>query len=224
MTYNKVMERVVIVVPHGDDEAIGFAGAIQKHIQAGDNVTVIFARSAAPNDQRSEHQIECTKTAKDVLKYHDIRYLHIPEITISDNPLILFRALETALYELDPTVVYTTFWGDNHQDHQITYDCVSRLIRVWGGLKVKRFLVGEIASSTDQSLKIPHNMFVPNFYIKLSDKEFRNKINSLLCYTGELMKEPHPRSAKGLETLARFRGMECDSEFAEAFMCLRHIA
>ena len=69
MTYNKSMERVVIVVPHGDDEAIGFAGAIQKHIQGGDNVTVIFARGAAPNDQRSEYQIECTRIAKDILKY-----------------------------------------------------------------------------------------------------------------------------------------------------------
>lgn len=217
------MEKVVVIVPHGDDEAIGFAGAIQKHVQAGDNVTVIFERSAAPNDSRSERQIECTKIAKDILKYQDIKHLHIPELTISDNPLILFRALESALYELKPTIVYTTFWGDNHQDHQITYECVSRLVRVWGGLKVKKFFVGEIASSTDQSIKIPHNMFVPNHYIKLTAEEFKTKVNSLLCYDGELMVEPHPRSAKGLETLARFRGMECDSEFAEAFMCLRNI-
>lgn len=218
------MSNVAIVVPHGDDEALGFAGAIQKHVKQGDTVTVIFERGAAPNDTRSERQLDCTKKAKDILKYQNIRYLHIPEITISDNPLILFRALEEALKEINPSIVYTTFWGDNHQDHQITFECVSRLVRVWGGLRVKQFYVGEIVSSTDQAVKIAHNMFLPNYYIKLTLEEFENKINSLLCYDGELMSEPHPRSARGVETLARFRGMECDSDFAEAFMCMRHIA
>lgn len=217
------MNKVVIVVPHGDDEAIGFGGIIQRHVCKNDDVTVIFIRSPAPNDLRSETQLKDTYTAQKLLGYQNILHLHIPELIISDNPLLVYRALETSLFNINPDIVYTTFWGDNHQDHQITYDCVSRLVRVWGGLNVKEFYVGEIASSTDQSIKLPHNMFTPNYYIKLTDQEFKNKVDSLLCYTGEIMSEPHPRSAIGLETLARFRGQECKSKYAEAFINLRTI-
>jgi len=217
------MDKVCIIVPHGDDEATGFAGAIQKHVAKKDHVSVVFVRGANSNDNRSEVQIQHTQVAKKILGYSNIRHLHIPKSTIPDNPSIVYYALETVLLELQPSIVYTTFWGDNHQDHQITYDCVSRLVRVWGGLKVKQFYVGEIASSTDQSIKLPHTMFVPNYYVKMTRAEFQKKVDSLLCYSSEIMTPPHPRSAQGLETLARFRGMECDSDFAEAFMSLRTI-
>lgn len=217
------MNNVVIVVPHGDDEVLGFAGAIQYHVAKGDSVTVVFTRSANPNCMRTEQQLEDTKTAKQILGYQNIKYLHIPEIVISDNPLILFRALESVLAEIDPSIVYTMFWGDNHQDHQIVYDCVSRIIRVWGGLNVKEFYVGETLSSTDQAIKLSNKVFAPNFYIKMNLKWFQNKIKALKSYTQEIMEPPHPRSIVGIETLARYRGMECNSEFAEAYIALRTI-
>jgi len=217
------MDRVCVIVPHGDDEVIGFAAAIQKHVAKKDHVSVVFVRGANSNDSRSEMQIQHTLLAKKILEYHNIKYLHIPKSTISDNPLIAYCVLEAALLELQPNIVYTTFWGDSHQDHQIIYDCVSRLVRVWGGLKVEQFYVGEIASSTDQSIKLTHNMFAPNYYLKMSKAEFQKKMQSFSCYSGEIMKEPHPRSVQGLEILARSRGMECNSDFAEAYMSLRTI-
>ena len=33
---------ILIVVPHPDDEVLGFGGVIQKHIEAGDRVFVNF--------------------------------------------------------------------------------------------------------------------------------------------------------------------------------------
>ena len=133
------MNKVAIIVPHGDDEALGFGGAIQKHVLNGDIVTVTICRST--HDERTKTQLSDSHKAKEILKYHNIRHLLISEDTISNRPLDLYKALEKELSDINPDILYTTFWGDNHQDHSITYDAVRRLARVWGPLKVKNFLV-----------------------------------------------------------------------------------
>jgi LmbE family N-acetylglucosaminyl deacetylase len=217
------VKNVAIIVPHGDDEVLGFTGAILRHKKQGDNITVIFIRSANPNDKRSELQLQHTVDAQKILDYQNIEFLHMPEVMISDNPLVLFRAIEALISRIKPDVVYTTFWGDNHQDHQICFECVSRAIRVWGVHRVKEYYAGEIASSTDQSLKLPNRIFAPNIYMPMSRDEFKIKVKALQCYSGEIVEYPHPRSPEGIEILAKQRGIECGSEYAEAYMCLRNI-
>lgn len=215
------MKKVAIVIPHGDDEALGFGGAIITHLNNGDHVTLVACRG--PHDERTAKQFYDTKAAKDVLNYQDIRYLLVTESEISNEPLKLFRAIETSLNDIKPDVVYTSFWGDIHQDHGITYNSVARAVRVWGPLKVKQFFVGEIPSSTDQAPKVSNNMFTPNWYIPISEGVLDTKIKAMQCYTTERKESPHPRSPDGIRTLAKLRGTECGFQYAEAFMCLRNI-
>ena len=215
------MKKVAIVIPHGDDEALGFGGAIITHLNNGDNVTLIACRG--PHDERTTKQFLDTVAAKKTLGYHDIRYLYITEKEISNEPLKLFRAIEECLNSINPDTVYTSFWGDIHQDHGITYNCVARAVRVWGPLKVKQFFVGEIPSSTDQAPKISINMFTPNWYIPISESVLEKKIEAMQCYTTECKQAPHPRSPDGIRTLAKLRGAECGFQYAESFMCLRNI-
>jgi len=215
------MNKVAIIVPHGDDEALGFGGVIQKHVLNGDIVTVTICR--APHDERTKTQLSDSHKAKEILKYQNIRHMLISEDTISNRPLDLYKALEKELSDINPDILYTTFWGDNHQDHNITYEAVRRLVRVWGPLKVGSFLVGEIPSSTDQSPKISHNMFLPNKYIELTQEQLNLKIQAMQAYSTEQKYMPHPRSPYGIEILSRSRGMECGREFAECFMTIREI-
>jgi len=217
------MHNVVVVSPHGDDEVLGFGAAIQKHVYRNDKVTVIFIKDAPQDNLRSQCRLDNTKDAKSILRYHDIEYLNISDNTISSNPLVFYKSLEALLIKLNPSIVYCPFWNDIHQDHTITFEYVARIIRVWGDLKVTKFLVGEIPSSTDQSVKTHNNIFTPNFYYKITSNELQTKINALNCYKSEMRDYPHPRSSKGIEVLARYRGMECGTEYAEAYMCLRNI-
>jgi LmbE family N-acetylglucosaminyl deacetylase len=215
------MNKVAIVVPHGDDEALGFGGVIQKHIAQKDEVSVVFCR--APIDCRTQKQFNDIEKAKEVLGYKNVHYLYVTEKEISNEPLHLFRKIEGQLNSIQPDIVYTTFWGDIHQDHKITFDCVVRAVRVWGLLKVKKFYVGEIPSSTDQYPTIAGTSFSPNFYVPLTKEQVLKKIEALYAYKGETNEYPHPRSEKGISTKAAIRGQECGTEFAEAFMCLRFI-
>ena len=43
------------------------------------------------------------------------------------------------------------------------------------------------------------------------------------CYKNEVFSWPHPRSEKGVRTLAMFRGQTVGLKFAEAFQLLREI-
>jgi len=45
------MNKIAIIVPHGDDEALGFGGIIQKHLEDNDHITVVTCR--APHDERT---------------------------------------------------------------------------------------------------------------------------------------------------------------------------
>jgi LmbE family N-acetylglucosaminyl deacetylase len=213
---------IAIIVPHGDDESLGFGGVIQQHIAANDEVHVVFCRS--PLDERTQKQLNDTVASKQILKYQHIHYLYVTETEISNEPLTLFRKIENILKQINPNVVYTTFWGDIHQDHRITFDCVCRAVRVWGPQKITEFYVGEIPSSTDQYPTICGTSFTPNLYVPITKDELEVKIRSLEAYGTEVKYNNHPRSRTGLEQRAAIRGQECGHEYAEAFIVVRTIA
>ncbi len=64
--------------------------------------------------------------------------------------------------------------------------------------------------------------FHPNCYVDIT-KYFIKKIEAMKCYKSEIKSYPHPRSLKGIEYLARKRGMEVCVEYAEAFRIVREI-
>lgn len=215
------MKNIAFIVPHGDDESLGFGGVIQKHVSNGDNVTVVFC--TAPTTNRLQKQFNDIEAAKQVLGYQKVEYLYVTKREVMNEPYVLFKTIEDKMKELSPDIVYTTFWGDVHQDHKAVYESVMRSVRVWGSLKVKQFFVGEIPSSTDQYPAITGPAFTPNYYVPLTKEQVKTKVDSLLAYKNETNQYPHPRSEKGILTKAAIRGQECGVEYAEAFMCIRHI-
>lgn len=212
---------MAIVVPHGDDEVLGFGGTIQRHVASGNIIHVVFARK--PIDERTTIQHESIAEAKKMLGYQYSHFLGMTELEMSHYPIDFFRRLEFTLKEINPESVYTTFYGDIHQDHKITFDWVCRAVRIWGPLNVKRFFVGEIPSSTDQYPTTTGLSFNPNYYVRLTEEEVKIKADALACYTSEICNYPHPRSAAGITSKAAIRGQESGAHFAEAFMCLRNI-
>ncbi len=57
----------------------------------------------------------------------------------------------------------------------------------------------------------------------LIKKDINIKKKSFLKYKSQVKYFPHPRSIKGIETLANFRGMQIASEYAEAFEIKKYI-
>ena len=48
-----------------------------------------------------------------------------------------------------------------------------------------------------------------------------NKWKALKCYKTETQKKPYPRSLFGIETLAKYRGLQSGSIYAEGYELIR---
>lgn len=183
-------------------------------------MTVFFLREAY--DDRTAKQNEGACKAQQVLGYDRFRFLGIPDEDLGTMPPRTMRLVEEWITRVNPSVLYTTFPGDIHQDHAGTFKAVRMGTRVLNMPKIGRLLVGEIPSSTTQSLTTDIR-FRPNFYEVLTREMVLRKAEALAAYGSEHRDWPHPRSTRGVEVQAEYRGMEIGRHYAEAFMMLRAI-
>lgn len=211
----------LFIVPHADDEVLGFGGTIAKLSEQGHKVVVTILQ--APNNERASKQLKDSYKAKDVLGYSELNFLYISCESICNDLFLLKEAIEKHIKKINPDIVYTTFKSDNHQDHKNLYKAVCIATRQVYMPNIKSIYVGEVISSYDQSYGIERRNFIPNVYEELSTDHVNKKINALNCYTTEAQPYPHPRSDISIKSKAVVRGTECGCNYAEAFMVLRDI-
>ena len=216
--------KILVVAPHMDDEAIGMGGTIVKHIDAGAEVHVVIVAHRVYNhvfdSKANDEEKKATLNAKDALGYHHVSFLDLPDERLDHCIQEILIPLEDSVMAFKPDVLYTSFYGDNNQDHRAVFEAVRVIARPASGFKIKRFLAYEVPSSTEQSPPLLHNTFTPNYFVDIQSSMDR-KLKALSCYEREQRTFPHPRSEQGLRVLAQMRGMESGFEYAEAFVLLR---
>jgi len=156
----------------------------------------------------------CVKAGKflgissfDFFEFPDMRLDSLPQIEINQK-------LEKVIKKFKPSVVYTTSSHDLNCDHQLVFESTLVATRPTESM-VRTVLSYEIPSIVKHS-------FNPNYYEDVST-ELKNKIKAFKFYKSEVMKFPHPRSIKAIETLAAYRGIESGLIAAEAFHLVRNI-
>lgn len=211
------MSQILIIVPHGDDEVLGFGGVISKHVASSDNVTVCFLK--AFHNPRTYTQAENTIEAQAVLGYQERIQLDIEPAHLCAHDQNTLHRIEDVIARCSPDIIYIPSSSDCHQDHAMTKHYVRIATRVHGRSNVPQIFSGEIISSTENGFE---PTFRPNYYVGLSDLDLAKKQLALKCYRKEVRDYPHPRSDEGLKIHAQKRGMECGTMYAEAFECLRY--
>jgi LmbE family N-acetylglucosaminyl deacetylase len=91
------------------------------------------------------------------------------------------------------------------------------------GHPVRSILSFEVPSSTEWQLSGNTPAFAPNWFVDITATLDR-KMAALEAYAVELKDWPHPRSRRGVEYLARWRGATIGVDAAEAFVLGRHLA
>jgi len=138
-----------------------------------------------------------------------------PDNRMDDVPLLdLVHWLEVVLDEVQPRTILTHSPRCLNVDHRRCYEAVMVATRQ-SDITV---LSGEVPGSTSVL-----EAWKPNLYVKLAQEHVNRKIAAMQAYQSEKRESPHPRSPTMLEALARVRGAECGSEFAEAFRIERWI-
>jgi LmbE family N-acetylglucosaminyl deacetylase len=222
------MNKILIIAAHPDDETLGVGGAILKHVEANDHVTVFIAADGvtARHDQ-IEQQQEAALRACRKLGVVDVRFGGLPDQRLDEFPLLeLIAPLSQLIKDLRPKVVYTHHGGDVNQDHRAIFEATLIAARPVGDYPVKELYCYEVPSSTEWAPPLNHWVFQPNVYVDIEpflDKKIEAALEYTRTYQSEIPPYPHPRSPQAIEIYAKRRGIEVGLRAAEAFMLIRKL-
>lgn len=135
------MERILVVLPHPDDEAFGLSGTLAKHIKNGAHVTYAcltlgemgrnmgnppFAtRVTLPSIRKKELEESCR-----AIGIQDLRLLGFHDKTIEfEDQELLDGKIDAIIQEIRPTMIFTFYPGYSvHPDHDACGAAVVRTV------------------------------------------------------------------------------------------------
>lgn len=198
--------RILIVAPHADDEVLGVGGTIAKLKNTHEIGLIVCGFRERDDEDTINAAVAHFDHVRLVPYYKDEQYHQ------SLRPII--KEIERTYRNFNASTVYIPNKDDFNNDHCTVHKACEVAFRRYQKDGPNKILMYEIPSSTTQSFK---NNFHCNYYETLTKKHVDEKIEKMLMYKDEVREYPNPRSKIGLETYARFRGMECNSKFAEGF-------
>ena len=217
---------VLVIAAHPDDEALGCGGVLARHSGQGEEVHVLFlADGVTSRDEAGEAEAGARAAAAfeaaKALGAKPPRFAGMPDNKLDTVPLLdVIKAVEEALAETAPDVVYTHHGGDLNVDHRIAHQAVLTACRPQPRSPVRAIYAFEVPSSTEWNDQ--PEVFIPNRFVDIS-ATLDAKMKALACYAGEMRPFPHPRSVEAIEALARWRGASAGLEAAEAFHVIRRV-
>ncbi|MFG6535316.1 PIG-L deacetylase family protein [Sulfitobacter sp. 1A16787] len=221
-----MVQTVLVVAAHSDDEALGCAGTIARHTQNGDKVHLVFltdgvgARRAS--DEGARARKAASQKAADLLGATSMTQFSLPDNMIDSVPLIeVVKLIESSTENLAPNIVYTHHGGDLNIDHRLCQQAVLTAFRPFPDQTVHSIYGFEVASSTEWAFTTP-NPFLPSHYVDIT-KTLQTKLQVLKAYEEEMRPFPHVRSEEAVVALARWRGASVGCAAAEAFTPIRTI-
>jgi len=166
-------KKVLVIAAHPDDEAIGCAGTIAKHVANGDEVHLLFMTdgvgSRLGSDESALQRKSAADKAAEILGVSSSQNFDFPDNKMDSIPLLdVVKKVEDGIGKYQPEIVYTHHVGDLNIDHQVTHNAVLTACRPQPGFCVKEIYVFEVMSSTEWS-SIGTAPFLPNMYVDISD-------------------------------------------------------
>ncbi|MFL5241785.1 MAG: PIG-L deacetylase family protein [Gemmataceae bacterium] len=203
-------ERIMVIAPHPDDEAIGCGGMLCRHGDRGDDVRVVFLTSGEqalpllPKSDVWRMREEEAKNAARVLNVQNLDFLHWPDGSVEsslDGGLDEFASL---MRRHRPSTLYLPHPQDAHADHRAALPLVLQTLKRLSRSDWPRLKAFEIWSPLARADRLEDITGV-----------MARKIRAVRCYTSQLTLVPYDRAIKGLN---QYRGiMAAGKRYAEAF-------
>jgi len=220
------MKTILAIAAHPDDEALGVAGTLARHVDDGDAVHIVFLAdgegSRGSVDNLSERRSAAQK-AGDIIGATSVSFEDFPDNKMDSVALLdVAQAVEKIIDKIKPQVIYTHHGGDLNIDHQVTHRAVLTACRPQPGFGVQAIYGFEVLSSTEWASPDQDNIFRPQRHVDIS-KYYDQKQKALECYDAEMRDFPHSRSYEAVKALATLRGAQVGVNMAESFTVIRSI-
>lgn len=220
---------ILVVAPHPDDEVLGCGGILAKYAKKGDQTYVAVMTNAhlgAPEQFTPDGVINVRNEAlkaHQVLGIKDTFFFDFPAPRLETTPgYEIAIALNKLINQLSIDILYLPHRGDMHKDHAIIFYAALVAARPINNCPVKDIYTYETLSETEWAAPFGSDVFIPNVYEDITGT-FDVKVRAMECFASQIKAYPHPRSAKGLESLAVFRGCTVGVPLAESFALIRSV-
>jgi LmbE family N-acetylglucosaminyl deacetylase len=214
-------QAVLVIAPHALDEVLGCGGAIALHTAAGrpTYTLVLCGDGTGPDAKRRA----AASQAANILGAASPRFAGFPENRSDTVPLgDLISVIERTVNELKPSTVYVSHGGNLNIDHRNAFRATATALRPVPGSSMTALYGYEVTSSTDWTPPGFGDPFRPSHFVEITSV-LERKLQALETYAFDMRPEPHARSIKAIENLARARGASVGLHAAEAFSVLRSI-
>lgn len=228
----EIVNKILIIASHPDDEVIGCGGTIARLGKEGkdiyiailgEGITSRYAKSEEADKNLISVLHERSQKATDLLGAKELFMYNIPDNRFDTVPLLdIVKIVEELINKLKPSVIYTQHAGDLNIDHRITNRAVLTATRPTEGHPVKEIYAFEAPSSTEWSFGQFEPVFKPNVFVDISST-LETKIKAMVIYESEARSFPHPRSPEALLAIAQIRGSAAGLKAAEGFELVRCI-
>ena len=231
MLLSENLERVLVISPHADDEAMGCAGLIAKLTEKGCQVHVLYLAVDGFHHYGLDRQTSYKERVAEVEAVTELLGCTY-DIAYGDKDLIekldtlpkrdLVDLFETAINEHRPELLLLPYGEDYDQDHvaafQTAFAAARPIAEVFGKWLVPHVFTYEMTKIQWASGPLPR----PVAFCDITDY-LETKQEAIRRHATQLRPSPHIRSPESVEALASIRGKEIGVEYAEAFGVLRTV-
>jgi LmbE family N-acetylglucosaminyl deacetylase len=209
--------RVLAIIAHPDDEALGCGGRLAKHADAGDEVTVFLpTRRCDPRGLREwDRSLRALDESCAILGAKAM--VADPAIDETAAEPQVHRLHDLILPAVENADLVLTHWiGDVNQVHR----GVSRAVEIATRPFRRRRDVSlfEIPTSSEQGFGAVGQPFSPTEFVVLTADQARRKVEAVRCYETEMAAGRRPED---IERRLRLRGAEIGADLAEAYVTAR---
>jgi len=203
---------ILIVVAHPDDEWWGLGGTLLRlHEEFNSKLHICFVTDGQRRS-KNEHnrRLDSIRVCLRDLGIEKPKSLGFKDMSVYKYIEDIVLELDKIIKQCSPSVIFTHFPYDFHQDHKAINECVMSATRVDSSISIL-FMETPFKSN-----------FLANYYIDISnyiDKKIK-------IWTEDYAKESWRRpeySSEYLRCMASFRGLGAGVDFAEAFILLKGV-
>lgn len=225
------LDRVLVVAPHADDEAMGCSGLLAKLSQRGCDTHVLymavdgFHHYGLERTTSYEERVEEIEAVVDLLGCsYEIAYGNKDLIEKLDTlpKRELVDLFEGTINQYRPDLLLLPYGVDYDQDHVATFQAAFAAARpiaeTFGKYLVPHVMTYEMTKINWAAEALPR----PVAYCDISN-HLGTKLEAVTRYATQLRPSPHIRSLESVSALANIRGKEIGVEYAEAFGVLRTV-
>jgi len=198
------VRKILCLGAHSDDIEIGCGGTILKLIQSAPEIEFLWFVASAEKKRRLEAQESAGEFLRNA-RGAELRFGGFRESYFPDQWREIKETIESLRSRFEPDLIFTHYRDDRHQDHRTISDLT------WNTFRNHLVLEYEVP-------KYDGDLGQPNVFVPIDSEVCRTKTSAIVRLF-ESQRSRHWFTENTFQSMARIRGIECASEFAEAFFC-----